>query len=133
MKKFIDATIYKKIYMIERILPWLVLVGGIPSIFFWNASSTAWYADRMVEYERYSNLLEIFHTISLGTGVIVVLAEVIFGSIALVGLMVDIIKKSDSQENKAVKKRIFWSSGGLVILTLFLMLLVQGFTYGQGV
>ncbi|MEE1125906.1 MAG: hypothetical protein U0L18_08205 [Acutalibacteraceae bacterium] len=108
------------ILKIEKIIPWLVLVGGIPAICCW--------------FGEYYELLEIFYSIAMITGQVVLVLEFILGIISLILLITFIVnKKNRCKENIILGVSSWLCSAFCMAGTFILVLLVISFTYAQGI
>lgn len=131
---------YLILRIIEWVMPWLVLIGGIPAIYSYNKTNRLYYeyypiwseevpADIAMLYERMNDLFHVSYRIAMWTGVIAVAIEIIIGTIGLVTLIIN------ASDKKPVKESvILWLSPFLFVAgTLLLMFIVLVFTYGIGV
>lgn len=108
------------ILKIEKIIPWLVLVGGIPAVCCW--------------FGEYYELLEIFYSIAMITGQVVLVLEFILGIISLILLITFIVnKKNRCKENIILGVSSWLCSAFCMAGTFILVLLVISFTYAQGI
>lgn len=108
-----------KIRIIQSILPWLILICGIPAV---------------ICYAEYDFVrLEIFYKAGMLTGVLSITAELVIGVVFLVSAIVSAITKKNGKYSVWEKIGTFAYSVICVIGTLLLMLLLLGLTYGQGV
>lgn len=104
--------------VIQTILPWLILVTGIPAMYCWITN--------------YSVMLEIFYSLAMITGQAVFILEFIIGIISLILFIVSIIKNNATQI--IVLRAVSWVySSACMLRTFILMFLVGVFTYGQSV
>lgn len=108
-----------KIRILQSILPWLILICGIPAV----VCFANW------DFVR----LEIFYKSGMLTGVLSIIAELVIGVVFLISAIVSAINKKNGKYSVWEKIGIFAYSVICVIGTLLLMLLLLGFTYGQGV
>lgn len=108
------------IFRIEMILPWLVLVGGIPAICCW--------------FGEYYELLEAFYSIAMITGQAVLVLELILGIISLILLITFIANKNTRCKENIISGVSSWlCSAFCMVGTFILVLLVISFTYAQGI
>lgn len=118
---------------VGRVLPWLILLFGVPAIYFFDRSGEAYrQIGSTLEYEKYHKLFDLFYALSMGCGVFVILLEFV---ISAIGLSQMIQARSQKEDTTVIHKfRSQWLRPALYILgTLLLMLLVHTFTYGMGV
>lgn len=115
-------------------MPWVVaVVGGIASYFYFSADKY-WAEGLDEEYRRAEELCNIFYNCSMwyGIGLSVVLS--IVGFISFVIMLVHLFGVKKEQKYSVARPfTIFLWSGLCVLGTFVLMLLVIGFTYGQGI
>lgn len=121
------------IFIAETIMPWIVAVFGViaSTNFF---AMDQYYRDRMMEeYEKTRDVFEIFYRLAMGYGIGLSAVLFIVGLVALV-IMITRISKKDEDKYMVTRPLVIWLwSGGCLVGTLLLMLLVFIFTYGQGV
>jgi len=108
------------IFCIEMLLPWLVLVCGIPAIYYYQQVNQI-------------EIMELFYTAAMVTGVVIVLIELVIGGISFVWMITLLFQNSGVKYSVSRKLVVWLCSGECVIGTLLLMLLVQGLTYAQSV
>lgn len=110
--------VLKKIRVIQTIFPWLILLTGIPAVYCW--------------VKEYFVMLEIFYSLAIITGQVVLVLEFILGIISLILFIISIIKKNDTKI--IVRGVVNWLYSGVCMVgTFILIILVIGFTYGQGI
>ena len=116
------------------VLPWLVLVFGIPAVrYFILAGQTYNNGNPGAEYYQADKLFEVFYGLAMGTGLVVIMIELIIAVTAFIFMIVNIFRK-DKERFCIIKPFVLWLCPGVFVFgTLILMLLVQGFTYGQSV
>ncbi len=113
----LDDKKIKTLLIIEFILPWTVLLTGIPAIIFYDHNNSA--------------MLDIFFSISLIITVIATAAESIF---SLIGLISIIMRLCDNSKPSVMTSAILWICGGLFSFgTVLLMFIVNIFTYAQSI
>lgn len=108
----------KRIRVIQTIFPWLILLTGIPAVYCWVKECFV--------------MLEIFYSLAMITGQVVLVLEFILGIISLIFFIISIIKKNDTKI--IVLGLVSWLYSGVCMAgTFILMILIIGFTYGQGI
>ena len=108
------------ILKIEKIIPWLVLVGGIPAICCWFAG--------------YYELLEAFYSITMITGQAILVLEFVLGIISLILLITLIVNKNTRNKENIILGVSSWLCSAFCMAgTFILILLVISFTYAQGI
>ncbi len=121
-------------WLAEWIMPWLVLIAGIPAFYYFNESGQLWrkYGNGP-EYEQTHELFVSFYDATMNIGVIVIFLELLLALIAFILLIINIYKKN--QKPFAITKPlILWLCPGVFVFgTLLLMLLVHTFTYGMSI
>lgn len=118
----------------EWIMPWLVLIPGIPAFYYFNESGQLWrkYGDGP-EYEQAHELFVSFYDAVMSTGVIVIFLELLLALVAFILLIISFCKK-DRKPFAITKPLILWLCPGVFVFgTLLLMLFVHTFTYGMGI
>ncbi len=110
---------YSILWIVELILPWLVLVFGIPA--------------GMVFSTDRDELFRIFYGLAMGGGVVILVIEAAVGLAGFVWMTVNICRKKKEPFSIERPLMLWICSFGFIICTLLLMLFVQGITYGQGV
>lgn len=124
---------FKAIFIAEAVMPWVVAVlGGIASYFYFSVDKY-WRKGLYEEYKRAGKLLEIFYNCSMGYGIGLCVVLLIVGLSSFVIMLVHLFGAKKEKYSVARPLFIFLWSGQCVFGTLLLMLLVIGFTYGQGV
>ena len=116
----------------ELIMPWLVMVCGIPAIYWWGRLNEEWKTEHYSQaYYHASDLCSAFYYGAMVTGVLIMLAE---GVIAMVSF-VFMLKALKNKEKCVTYTMVVLIVGSIIcsIGTAFLMLIVLIFTYGQGV
>ncbi len=116
----------------ELIMPYLVLVSGIPAIYYWQKTGEEWRIEYNSEaYFHASEMLELFYNMAMITGVAVIIAEIIISVVSLILMIISIVKKT-----KCVTKTMavlfgcgLLSSFGTAVLMMFVLI----FTYAQGI
>lgn len=107
-----------RIRVIQTIFPLLILVTGIPTVYCW--------------IKEYFVMFEIFYSLAMITGQLVLVFEFILSIISLILFIISIIKKNDTKI--IVRWVVNWLYSGVCMVgTFILIILVIGFTYGQGV
>ncbi len=116
----------------ELIMPWLVLVGGIPAIYFWVKTGEEWQKEyNSPAYFHASDMLELFYNMAMVTGAIVIVAETIIAVVSFILMIISVIKKT-----KCVTRTmaVLFVCGILCSFgTAALMLVVLILTYAQGI
>lgn len=108
------------ILRIEMILPWLVLVGGMPAICCW--------------FGEYYELLEVFYSIAMITGQAILVLEFVLGIISLIMLITLIFNKNTRYKENIILGVSSWLCSAFCMAgTFILILLVISFTYAQGI
>ncbi|MEE0264267.1 MAG: hypothetical protein UD936_01435 [Acutalibacteraceae bacterium] len=112
-------NIKSKVRIIQSILPWLILICGVPAI---------------ICYAKYDFVrLEIFYKTGMLTGVLSITAELVIGVVFLISAIVSAITKKNGRFSVWQKVGTLAYSVICSIGTLLLMLLLLGLTYAQGV
>lgn len=111
------------------IMPWLVLVPGIPAIkYFAEGSRLYREAGTTAAYLRASELFDMFYNFSMYSGAVIVVLELLVSVTGLICLVKTRISK---------EKYNFWDvvfcPWMFVFGTLLLMFFVHTFTYGMGI
>ncbi len=122
---------HKKKYVIfllvELLIPFLVFVGGIPAIFNYHSIVGS---DVLSEY--YSSRLEFFYGLAAVTTFLAIIAEFFIGIVSLILMLVNAFKNAATE--KICRFLLYWNiSGWCIGLTIMNKLIVQAFTYAQGV
>lgn len=122
------------LFIVEIVLPWLVLAFGIPAIYYCDRSYQYYSGGLTIEEHHYAAvMLYVFHRLSMCTGLVVILTELIIGFAAFIWMIVNISQKK-KERFCIIKPLVLWLCPGLFTIgTFFLMLLVSVFTYGQSV
>ena len=116
----------------ELIMPWLVLVCGIPAVYYWQKSCEEWRIEYNSEaYHQASNMLDLFFNGAMITGVTVIIAEIIIAIVSLVFMVISVIKKQKCITYTMLI--LIFIAISCVLGTAVLMFSVLGFTYGQGI
>ncbi len=116
----------------ELIMPWLVLIGSIPAVFYWQKSYEEW----RIEYngEAYlwtSEIFDLFFKIAMITGAVVIALEVIISLVSLVLMIISITKRTKCVTYTMLV--LFLCAALCILVTGMLMFLTLVFTYGMGV
>lgn len=121
-------------FIIGIILPWLVLAFGIPAVNYFSLGSQNYNNGQPgPEYYQAKEMFDLFYGLAMGTGLVVVIIESVIAITAFIWMIVNICRKN-KERFCIVKPLILWLCPNFFVFgTLLLMLLVQGFTYGQGV
>lgn len=116
----------------ELIMPWLVLAGGIPAVYYWQMSYEEWRIEYNSEaYLRTSEMFGLFFKIAMITGAVVITLEVIISLVSLVLMIISITKKTKCVTYTMLV--LFLCAALCVSGTGILMFLTLVFTYGMGV
>lgn len=116
----------------ELIMPWLVMVCGIPAFYWWDKLHKEWNIEHYSQaYYHASDMCSAFYYGAMFIGVAVMLAE---GVIAIVSF-VFMLKALKNKEKCVVNTMVALIIGSVICSfgTAILMILVLAFTYGQGV
>ncbi len=121
-------------FALEFMLPWLVMVSGFPAIYFFFEADRI-YREQFdsAEYQVASGIFHSCYDMAMVTGTIVVILELLLGLVALVILIISLVKKSGVEYSICRPLTVFVCSFPCVFGSLFLMFLVNAFTYGMGV
>lgn len=118
----------------EWIMPWLVLIPGIPAFYYFDESSQLWrkYGDGP-EYEQAHELFVSFYDAAMTTGGVMIGMELLLAFVGFIWLIVSLCKKN-KEAFAIIKPLILWLCPGIFVFgTLLLMLLVHTFTYGMSI
>ncbi len=119
-------------FIAELIMPWLILIPGIPAIIYCSKSSSSFrYDGPGPQYEAISNLFHQFYDASMTTGIIVILLELVIGLIGLIWLTIGTGKKNPNPSYTTYPLILFLCP--IIFGTLILMFFVHAFTYGMGI
>lgn len=121
-------------FIIEIVLPWLVLVFGIPAASYFTLESQSYNNGQPLDtYYQAKEMFHLFYGLAMGTGLVIIIIESIIAITAFIWMLVNICRKN-KERFCIVKPLILWFCPNFFVFgTLLLMLLVQAFTYGQGV
>lgn len=107
------------VLLIETVVPWLVLVGGIPAMYFYMCGPI--------------EKLKFFYEFAMLTGRVAMVAEFIIGTVSFVLMIVSAFCK-EREKNSIIYTGLIWFYSGWCILgSGLLMFLVEIFTYGQSI
>ena len=125
---------YKILKKIEVILPWLVLLPGIPAIcYFGTGSKEYFYSGSTDKYIHLSEMFKLFYDLAMIVGIVIVILEILIGFVCIILSIINLLKYKKIDNNVKTcfvlgVKPILYSFG-----TLILMFIVHAFTYGMGV
>ena len=121
MNQKMNSKLFPKldIRVIQILLPWLILICGIPAVICFS----------VCDFARF----EVFYKLGMLTGLFSMIAELAIGVACLISAIVSAITKKNGKYSIAAKIGIWLYSLVCIVGTALLMLLLQGFTYGQGV
>ncbi len=108
-----------KILILQSIIPWFILICGIPAVICFAI-------------EDFTKL-EVFHQLAMITGLSSIIIELVIGIVFFISIIVSAVTKKNGKYSIVNKIGIWVYSIVCIAGTLLLMLLLQGFTYGQGV
>lgn len=116
----------------ELIMPWLVLIGGIPAIYFWVKTGEEWRKEyNSPAYFHASDMLELFYNIAMVTGVVVIITETVIAVVSLILMIISVAKKTKCVTGTMA---LLFGCGVLCSFgTVVLMFFVLIFTYAQGI
>lgn len=122
------------LFIVEIVLPWLVLAFGIPAIYYCHKGYQYYSGGITIEEHHYAAvMLYVFHSLSMGTGLVVILTELIIGFASFIWMIVNISQKK-KERFCIIKPLVLWLCPVLFTIgTFFLMIVVSIFTYGQSV
>lgn len=116
----------------ELIMPWFVLIGSIPAVYWWFERDRQWRMEYNSEaYIHAESMFNIFYSIVMSIGVIALTAEAIAFIVSLIMMIISIVRKTKCLTFKML---IFAACAFLgVIGAEIFMVLTHIFTYGMGV
>lgn len=121
-------------WIAEWIMPWLVLLPGIPAIYYWGVKSQMWKQyGPSPEFESANKIFETLFGLAICTGLIVMVLEFLLSLIGFIWLWVNVCKKEKDSYFIAHPILIWTSPWFFIPGTLFLMLFVNTFTYAMGI
>jgi len=125
---------FKLAYWAEMLPPWLVLVIGIPAIYYFDVCYDTYNNGHPgEEYYHADKMFDLFYHLSMVTGGFVLALEIVAGIIAFVWLICNLVKR-DKPRYSIARPLVLWLCPGLCVFgTLFLMLVVNTLTYGMSV
>lgn len=125
---------FKIFFNIELIMPWLVLICGIPAIYYDNASYKEYMSAGASEtYLHLDKMFDTFYYSTMSLGAIIILLELLIGFGAFILMLVNLFKKR-KEKYSISRKLVLWICPLFFSIgTLILMLMVHTFTYGMGV
>lgn len=117
---------------VEIIIPWLILIGSIPAIYWWFESDRQWRMEYNSEaYIHAESMFNIFYSVAMSTGVIVLTAEAITFIVSLIMMIISVVRKTKCLTFKML---IFVACAFLGVMGAeILMVLTHVFTYGMGI
>lgn len=130
---FFQDKRFKRMINAEAAMPLGVpVLGGIASYFY---SSAGKYFGEGLEkaYRRAENLCRIFYDCAMGYGIGLCVVLAIVGLGAFVMMLVHLFSAKKEKYSVARPFFLFLWSGVCILETFILMVLVIGFTYGQGI
>lgn len=121
-------------WITEWILPWLVLIPGIPAIACWSKAHNIWmqYGD-CPEYEKINHLFHSFYNAAMGTGGVVLLTEIGFFFVFLVRFLIRVFRKNIESNSPQQFIGLWLAPLFFIPGTLLLIFFVHVFTYGMGI
>ena len=118
----------------EWIMPWLVLIPGIPAFYYFDQAGQLWrkYGDGS-EYQQAHEQFETFYDAAMTTGGIAIFLELLLALAGFIWMIISLCKKN-KEHFAIIKPLMLWlCPGAFVFGTLLLMLLVHTFTYGMSI
>ena len=117
---------------VEIIIPWLILIGSIPAIYWWFESDRQWRMEYNSEaYIHAESMFNIFYSVAMSIGVIALTAEAITFIVSLILMIISVVRKTKCLTFKML---IFVACAFLGVMgTEILMVLTHVFTYGMGI
>lgn len=117
---------------VEIIIPWLILIGSIPAIYWWFESDRQWRMEYNSEaYIHAESMFNIFYSVAMSTGVIAMTAEAITFIVSLIMMIISVVRKTKCLTFKML---IFVACAFLGVMGAeILMVLTHVFTYGMGI
>lgn len=92
---FKNKKSYAICMVVETILPWLVLISGIPAMnCFWKSSNAYNSGNYGADYLHYESLFDTFYGIAMTTGFIVVIVEWILSMISFIIMVSEITDRA---------------------------------------
>jgi len=121
------------VFIAETVLPWLVAVMGLISIFFFH-SMDQYYRERLMdEYEKAQKIFEGIYRVTLIYGGSLLVVLFVTGFISFILMLVHLFR-SHKEKYSVARPLIIWIYSGMCMFgTLLLILLTAGFTYGMSV
>lgn len=117
---------------VEIIIPWLILIGSIPAIYWWFESDRQWRMEYNSEaYIHAESMFNIFYSVAMSIGVIALAAEAITFIVSLIMMIISVVRKTKCLTFKML---IFVACAFLGVMGAeILMVLTHVFTYGMGI
>lgn len=117
---------------VEIIIPWLILIGSIPAIYWWFESDRQWRMEYNSEaYIHAESMFNIFYSVAMSIGVIAMTAEAITFIVSLIMMIISVVRKTKCLTFKML---IFVACAFLGVMGAeILMVLTHVFTYGMGI
>lgn len=117
---------------VEIIIPWLILIGSIPAIYWWFESDRQWRMEYNSEaYIHAESMFNIFYSVAMSIGVIALTAEAITFIVSLIMMIISVVRKTKCLTFKML---IFVACAFLGVMGAeILMVLTHVFTYGMGI
>lgn len=130
---FFQNKRFKRMIYAEAAMPLLTTVlGGIASYFY--SSAGKYFAQGLEEaYGRAENLCRIFYNCAMGYGIGLCAVIAMVGIVSFVIMLVHLFRATKEKYSVARPLFLFVWSGVCILETFILMVLVIGFTYGQGI
>lgn len=111
-------------------MPWLVLVVGIPAIkYFAEGSRLYRETGTTAEYLRASQLFDVFYNISMYSGAVIVVLELLISVMGIIRFVQALISKEKYNMWDIVFCPWIFAFGTLLLM----FLVVHTFTYGMGI
>lgn len=124
---------FQRLYKAEAIMPLvLVVLGGIASYFY--SSAGKYFGEGLEEaYRNAEKLCRLFYNCAMGYGIGLCVVFAIIGVVSFVIMLVRFFRAKKEKYSVARPLFLFAWSGVCILETFILMVLVVGFTYGQGI
>jgi len=125
---------FRTIFMIQMIIPWVVLAFGMPAIYFFFSSGETYNSGNYgQDYIIYNTAFHIAYSLALWTCRLNIVAQLGIGVMSVVMIIVNEIRGTNGQYGIGRKLILFFCSGPCTIGGIFLMMIVELFTYAQSV
>ncbi len=128
---------FTALFVAELALPLIILLEGVPTIYFWNLRTDIYYRQHLpsdsAEYIAASDKFDFFFNLTMISGLVVLISMIVIGFAATIIMVADLAKKTPKE--RRTTRCIVIMAGGIFcnLAVLLIMFVVLVFTYGQGV